>query len=137
VLAFAAGAIALFAAGRRVRPPWLGGVALVFDTAFLSAWAVLYAVEPGTPARELLVLAAVEAGLRYGRRGALWALTTIPALAVFEWRLSSELDVPYDVGHAIFPAGLYLLVGLVVGALSDRVQSGGSPGQPPAPPPSA
>ena len=98
---------------------------------------MLYAVEPGTPARDLLVLPAVEAGLRYGRRGALWALTTIPALAVFEWRLSSELDVPYDVGHAIFPVGLYLLVGLVVGALSDRARSGGSPGRPPAPPPSA
>jgi hypothetical protein len=137
VLALAVGAIALAVAGRRGRPAWLGALALLFDTAFLSVWAVLYAVEPGTPARDLLVLAAVEAGLRYGRLGALWALATIPALAGFEWRLSRELGLPYDVGHAIFPAGLYLLVGLVVGALSDRVRPGGSGAQPPAPPPSA
>lgn len=133
----AAGALGLAAAGREGRPAWLGATALVFDTAFLSAWAVLYAVEPGTPARELLVLAAVEAGLRYGRRGALWAAATIPALALFEARLADALGTSFDVGHAVFPAGLYLLVGLVVGALTERWRRAGSPAPPPAPPPSA
>lgn len=125
----AAAAVAFPAARRETTAAWLGAAALVFDTAFLSAWAVLYAVEPGTPARELLVLAAVEAGLRYGRRGSLWALTTIPALAAFEWRLADSLGAPYDLGHAVFPAGLYLLVGLVVGTLSDRLRPAGSPGR--------
>ena len=121
---FTAGAVALFLADRRTqggaRPPLVGTTALVFDTAALSAWAVLYAPEPGTPARELLVLAVAEAALRYGRRGALWSLATVPALALFELRLSRTLDLPYDPGHAVFPAGLYLLVGLIVGALAER-----------------
>ena len=123
---FAAGAVALFVADRRTRPRrarLLGAGALLFDTAVLSAWAVLYGPEPGTPVRELLVLVVVEAALRYGRRGALWSLATVPALALFERRLSQTLDGPYDVGHAVFPAGLYLLVGLIIGALAegDRV----------------
>jgi hypothetical protein len=137
VASLAVGALGLAAAGRARRPASLGAAALVFDTAFLSAWAVLYAVEPGTPARELLVLAAVEAGLRYGRRAALWALATLPALVAFELRLSDTLDAPFDLGHAVFPAGVYLLVGLLVGALSERLPRGGSPGPPPARPPSA
>lgn len=137
VASFAVGALALAAAGREGRPAWLGATTLVFDTAFLSAWAVLYAVEPGTPARELLVLAAVEAGLRYGRPGALWALATVPALVLFEFRLSSALDAAFDLGHAVFPAGLYGLVGLLVGALSERLPRGGSRARPPEPPPSA
>ncbi len=121
---FAAGAVLLFAAHRRTRggaaPPALGAAALVFDTVVLSSWAVLYGFDPGTPARELLVLVVVEAALRYGPLGALWSLATIPALALFERRLSETLDLPYDPGHAIFPAGLYLLVGLLVGTLARR-----------------
>jgi hypothetical protein len=124
---FAAGAIVLFAAHRRTRQGdtrrALGAAGLVFDTGVLSAWAVLYAFDPGTPARELLVLVVVEAALRYGPLGALWSLATIPALALFERRLSDALDLPFDPGHAVFPAGLYLLVGLVVGTL---VRGGGA-----------
>lgn len=128
-LALGVAAVALALAGRRGRPTWLGAVALAFDTAFVSAWAVLYAVEPGTPARELLVLVAVEAGLRYGPWGSLWALATVPALALFERRLSESLGAPFDAGHAVLPAGLYLLVALVVGVLSAR-RRGESRGRP-------
>lgn len=137
VASLALAAVALPLAGRSGRPAWLGAGALVFDTAFLSAWAVLYAAEPGTPARELLVLAAVEAGLRYGPRGALWALGTLPALVLFELRLSNALDAPFDVGHAVFPAGLYGLVGLVVGTLSEERRRAGSRAPPAEPPSSA
>ncbi len=119
---FTAGAVVLFAARRRIRDGSLtrslGAAALIFDTTVVSAWAVLYAFEPGTPARELLVLVVVEAALRYGPPGALWSLATVPALALFERRLSATLDLPFDAGHAVFPAGLYLLVGLVVGTLA-------------------
>ena len=121
---FTAGAVALLVVHRRTReggaPPALGAGALLFDTGAVSAWAVLYGFDPGTPARELLVLLVVEAALRYGRRGALWSLATVPALALFELRLTRTLDLPYDPGHAVFPAGLYLLVGLIVGALAER-----------------
>ena len=118
---FTAGSVALFVAERaRGSLPRLGAGALVFDTAVLSAWAVLYGSEPGTPARGLLVLVVVEAARRYGRRGALWSVATVPALALFELRLSRSLDMSYDPGHAVFPAGLYLLVGLIVGTLAER-----------------
>ncbi|MBD0291194.1 MAG: hypothetical protein ICV74_08060 [Thermoleophilia bacterium] len=117
---FTLAAGSFFAAGRRGRPRALGAAALAFDTVFLSCWAVLYAYDPGTPARDLLVLVPVEAALRYGRLGALAAAATVPALALFEWRLTETLDAPYQPGHAVFPAGLYLLVGLLVGVLRDR-----------------
>lgn len=117
--AFVLAAVALFAAGRRSRHGALGAGALLFDTAFLSGWAILYGFDPGTPARDLLVLVPVEAALRYGRIGSLWALATVPALALCERRLAEALDVPYQLSHAVFPAGLYLLVALLVGALSE------------------
>ncbi len=122
---FSLAAPVLFAAGRRSRPPALGALALAFDTGFLSAWAILYGFDPGTPARDLLVLVPVEGALRYGRPGALAALATIPALALFERRLSETLETAYEPGHAVFPAGLYLLVGLVVGALRDGAATRG------------
>ena len=121
---FAAGAVVLFLAHRRARrespPRAFAAGGLAFDTLAVSSWAVLYGFEPGTPARELLVLVVVEAALRYGPLGALWSLATVPALALFERRLAAALDVPFDPGHAAFPAGLYLLVGLVVGTLAER-----------------
>jgi hypothetical protein len=118
---FAAGAVGLFLAHRRaLAPRALAAAALVFDTAVVSAYVVLYGFEPGSPVRQLLILVVIEAALRYGRVGAAWAITSAPALAVFEWRASERLDVPYDPGHVVFPIGLQLLVGLIVGTLARR-----------------
>jgi hypothetical protein len=118
---FAVGAIAIFfARGRGIAPGAVGAAALVFDTAVVSGYAVLYAFEPSSPVRQLLLLVVVEAGLRYGKRGAGWAVASTPALALFEWRAADRLDVPFDPGHVIFPIGLQVLVGLIVGSLADR-----------------
>jgi hypothetical protein len=119
--AFAAGAVAFFGAHRRrLAPRALAVGGLVFDTAVVSAYVVLYGFEPSSPVRQLLILVVIEAALRYGRMGALWAATSAPALAVFEWRASERLDVPYDPGHVVFPIALQLLVGLIVGTLAPR-----------------
>jgi hypothetical protein len=108
--AFAAGAVAFFGAHRRrLAPRALAVGGLVFD-----------GFEPSSPVRQLLILVVIEAALRYGRMGALWAATSAPALAVFEWRASERLDVPYDPGHVVFPIALQLLVGLIVGTLAPR-----------------
>jgi hypothetical protein len=116
---FAAGAVALFLVHRRrIAPRPLAAGALVFDTAVVSAYVVLYGFEPSSPVRQLLILIVVEAALRYGRIGAAWAVTSAPALALFEWRASDRLDVPYDPGHVVFPIGLQLLVGLIIGTLA-------------------
>ncbi len=123
-LVFSTGACALLVAHRRrVAPRLLAGLALAFDTAVVSGYVVLYGFEPSSPVRQLLVLVVVEAALRYGRPGALWAVTSTPALAVFEWRVSDRLGVAYDPGHVVFPIGLQVLAGLIVGALAERARA--------------
>jgi hypothetical protein len=98
---------------------------LVFDIAVVSAYVVLYSFELGTPVRLLLVLPVIEAGLRFGVVGGLLApIACVPALAVFEWRQATRLDLyPFDAGHVIGPTGLLVFVGLVVGALEGRGRS--------------
>ena len=122
---FALGASALLWAHRRDAE--VGLPAYVFDVAVVSAYVVIYSFEPSSPVRELLFLPVIEAALRWGRLGGLLApLLSVPALAIFEWKVSERLGVPYDAGHVIFPVGLQLLVGLIVGALAQRaaVRSG-------------
>jgi hypothetical protein len=118
----AVGAVVLFAArsaGGAVRV-----AAYVFDVAVLSGFVVVYSFEPSSPARELLFLPVVEAGVYWGRiGGALAPLASAPALALFEGKVSDRLDVPFDAGHVIAPVGLQLLVGLIVGALRERATS--------------
>jgi hypothetical protein len=116
--AFAAGALVLLRFRERTAP------ALAFDWAVVSLWVALYSFEPGTPVRQLLLLPVVEAALRYGvRGGALMPLASLPALAFFEWRQAIRLDLhPFDAGHIVGPAGVGLLVGLVVGGLVRRFE---------------
>jgi hypothetical protein len=119
--AFAAGALLLL----RFREQALLG--LGFDWAAVSAFVALYSFESGTPVRHLLILPVVEGALRFGvRGGALVPLASLPALAFFEWRQAVRLDLhPFDAGHIVGPAGVGLLVGLVVGALVRRFEARG------------
>jgi hypothetical protein len=115
---------AVFALGAAVflRLRSLRALALVFDWALLSGWVALYSFEPGTPVRQLLLLPVLEAALRYGQRGGLLSpLGSLPALAFFEWRQARLGLHPFDPGHVVGPAGLQLLLGLVVGALTERL----------------
>jgi hypothetical protein len=117
--AFTVGAVAFFAA--RTRDRVVGRLAYCFDAAVVSSYVVIYSFEPGSPVRQLLFLPVIEAALRWGRLGGVLApLVSAPALAVFEWRVSDRLGLPYDPGHVIFPIGLQVLVGLMVGALAER-----------------
>ena len=125
--AFVVGAALLFALGRRELAgrarSSLGALALVFDLAVVSAYVLIYSFEPSSPVRQLLFLPVVEAALRYGARGGvLVPFASAPALAFFESRASERLDVPFDPGHVIFPIGLQILVGIVVGALVDLLR---------------
>jgi multisubunit Na+/H+ antiporter MnhB subunit len=121
---FALGAASLFWSHR--RGPDVGFVAYVFDAAVVSAFVVIYSFEPGSPVRQLMFLPVIEAALRWGRLGgALSPLSSAPALAVFEWKVSERLGVPYDPGHVVFPVALQLLVGLIVGSLSERARPSG------------
>jgi hypothetical protein len=118
---FAAGAVPFFWIHRRGLDAGLSAYA--FDVAVVSAFVVLYSFEPGSPVRQLLLLPVIEAALRWGRLGGVLSpLASAPALAVFEWKVSDRLGVPYDPGHVIFPVALQILVGLVVGALHERAR---------------
>ena len=96
--------------------------ALGFDTLLLSGYALVYAFEPGTPIRQLLVLPVAGAALRFGVRGgiALPALL-VPVLVAHEsWRTDRFGDGDFVVDHVTFPLGVLLLLGLVIGRLKDR-----------------
>jgi len=121
---FAVGAVSLFWTRRLGLDVVL--VAYAFDAAVVSAFVVIYSFEPGSPVRQLLFLPVIEAALRWSRLGGMLSpLVSAPALAVFESKVSDRLGVPYDPGHVIFPIALQLLVGLIVGALSERARANG------------
>jgi len=121
----AAGAVSFFCIHRRGLDA--GVIAYAFDVAVVSGFVVLYSFEPGSPVRELLFLPVIEAALRWGRLGGILSpLGSAPALAVFEWKVSDRLGVPYDPGHVIFPVALQILVGLIVGALHERTGKRGT-----------
>lgn len=120
---FAVGAVVIFLSRQALA-------GLVLDALVVSAFVCIYSFEPNSPVRELLFLPVLEAGLLYGARvGAVWSLTSVPALGFFERQTSNALGAPYDLGHLLGPLGLQLLVGLVVGVLADR-RRGGPAGPP-------
>jgi hypothetical protein len=120
---FVAGALVLFFSTRSGLP-WAPAAGLGFDLVLLSSYVAVYSFEAGTPVRQILFLAVVEAGILYGRLGGtVTAFATAPALAFFESKQSDDLSVPFDPGHVLGPVGLALLIGLVVGTLSDRIAS--------------
>ena len=121
-VSFAVGALVLSGFRRRGIDP--AAPALVWDTTIVSAFVVLYGFEPSSPVRQLLLVVVIESALRYGRSGAAWCVASVPALALFEWRASSRLDVAYDPGHVLAPLGVQLLAGLIVGARVARPRAG-------------
>lgn len=117
---FVVGAVLLFVMARTGRG-LAASAGLGFDLVLLSSYVAVYSFEAGTPVRQILFLVVVEAGILYGRvGGAVTPFATAPALAFFEWKQSEELSAPYDPGHVLGPVGLALLIGLLVGTLSER-----------------
>ena len=119
--AFGAGAIVLLLAAGRARAAAAG---LAFDLVLVSAFVALYSFEPGTTARQLLVLPVVEGAFLYGLRGGVvLPLASLPALAFFEWRQAERLDLhPFDLGHVLGPAAIQLVVGVALGGLVARLE---------------
>jgi hypothetical protein len=104
-----------------VRNPFPG---LVLDLLVVSAYVCVYSFEPSSPVRELFFLVVLEGALLFGPRAALaLPLASVPALVFFEREASDRLEVPFDVGHVLGPAGLQLLVGLVVAVRRRRVRT--------------
>ena len=106
-------------------PRTVGLAALALDTAVISAFAVIYQFEIGSPIRQLFFVLLVEATVRYGIRGGLIMPTAlIPVLALIEWWREARFDSPppgYQIDHVVFPWGLLSLTGMIVGWLVDRL----------------
>jgi signal transduction histidine kinase len=118
----AAGAIVFLAAVRFADVRMFQAAATVFDFSIVSAFAVLFAFEPGTPTRELLFLAIVVGAARFGMAGGIAvALAAIPVSAWFEERRSQHFVGTYHIDYVTFQAGAGLLMALLVGWLYDRL----------------
>jgi signal transduction histidine kinase len=127
---FAAGAVALLVLAERAPSRRLPGVALaalVFDIGVISAYGVLFSYEYGNQTRFALVLAVLEAAMRYELLGGI----VVPILAIGPLWLAEWWRVHRFPGNGpgfvsdrvSFPFGILLLSGLVVGALVRRLDA--------------
>jgi signal transduction histidine kinase len=123
---FAVGAVVLLVlAYRASRSAWhrIGFAALTFDAAVAYGYVFVYAFEPGT-IRQVIFVPLVEAAVRYGLLGGIAVpVFSAGALALYEWSRATRFDgVEYDLDNIIFPVGIQLIVGGVVGSLVNRLR---------------
>ena len=123
---FALGAALLFVASRAGRraSPLLGAVALAFDTAVISGFALIFSYEYGSPTRWALIFVVAEAALRFGLRGGV----VVPLLPAAVRSPSSSggartasVRRAFSWDRVTFPFGVLLLTGLIVGWLVARL----------------
>jgi len=104
---FAAGAIALWLVrGREGGGRALDVAALTFDFVLISAFALVFHFERGTPSRQLLFLPVLEGAARFALPGAfLVALASAPVIAWFEHLRSARLDESFRWSFVYFQLG--------------------------------
>ena len=101
----------------------VGFLALVFDSAVVASYVVIYSFEPGTPIRQALFIPVIEAALRYGIwGGVLLPLAFAPVHATFEKLRSDRFDHTFDVDNVTFPVGVLMIAGVMVGWLVERMR---------------
>jgi signal transduction histidine kinase len=120
----AAGALVFFGAGRRGVParyqPAFVFAGLVFDTAVIWAYALVFTFETGqSTVRALLFFPVLEAALRYGWLGGLLLpVAQVPMLVAIEWWRSDHFEPSaFKLESVTVPFGLQLAVGAIVGWL--------------------
>jgi signal transduction histidine kinase len=96
---------------------------LAFNTLVITAYCFVFSFEPGTPIRQLLYFAVIEAALRYGLVGGIvMPLAQVPVLVGTELMRADRFPPPeFTADHITFPLGLALLMGLIVGWLVNRL----------------
>jgi signal transduction histidine kinase len=126
--AFAFGTVVLFLLAHLERDdllPAVGFGALLFDTAVIAAYGVIFSYEYGNQTRWALVFVVAEAALRYGLvGGVVLPLALIPDFWFVEWwrvRNFSPPGPPFLWDRVTFPSGVLILTGLVVGWLVRRL----------------
>lgn len=121
---FGVGAVVFFFVTRRAFTPIIGLAALVFDAAVIAAYATLYSYEYGSPTRWALMFVVVEGALRYGVLGATGvSIALTPYLVFVEWWRAHEFNngPGFLIDRVTFPFGVFLITGLIVGWLVNRL----------------
>jgi signal transduction histidine kinase len=112
------GSVVLFALAAGRDRKWLSPVAMCFDFAILSAFALLYASEAGTPTRQLLLLPVVLGALRFGLIGGLvLAAAVVPIAIWFEWRAHASITW----NNVWFQAAAGVIMAILIGLLMRRI----------------
>jgi signal transduction histidine kinase len=125
----AVGAVVLLVLAYRVpsREAWrsIGFGALVLDTVVVYGYVLVFTFEPGTPVRQLVFIPLIEAALRYGIAGALiMSAISAGALAFTEWWREEHFPPQeFDIDRIVFPVGVQLIIGAVVGSLVNRLRT--------------
>jgi len=103
----------------------LGFGALVFDTAIVFAYFLIYSFEPTLPTRALVFLTVVEAAVRYALRGGIaLPVATVPVLVIVEWWRSDHFGLAdFDARNVTIPLGVEVIMGLIVGGLVNQLRS--------------
>jgi signal transduction histidine kinase len=125
---FTIGSLLIFVAARKASDGALvplGIAALLFDITIISAYAVIYSFEYGSPIRWALMFTVVEAALRYGLLGSvILPIALLPILTFAEWWRADKFGPPsFQDDRVSFPFGVLLLSGLVVGWLVNRLRA--------------
>ena len=125
-VAFAVGAAIIFFLSRREMPRqrqlMLAVIALAFDTAILSTYLLIYNFESGSPIRQVLYLAVIEAAVRFGIVGPIvLTILTAPVLVEFEHLRAGRGGEDFHADFVTFQAGSQVIVGLIVGWLVLRL----------------
>src|SRR5215212_7339203 len=96
--------------------------ALAFDFVLISAFALVFHFERGTPSRQLLFLPVLEGAARFALPGAfLVALASAPVIAWFEHLRSARLDDSFRWSFVYFQLGVSLLMAVLVGTLVEKL----------------
>ena len=125
---FAAGSVLFLVVAYRVETPavWrrIGLGALLFDTAVVYGYVLVFTFEPGTPMRQLIFIPLIEAALRFGVVGGVaLAAVSAAALAGTEWWREEHFPPQdFDTNRIVLPVGVELILGVVVGSLVNRLR---------------
>jgi signal transduction histidine kinase len=126
--AFALGTLLLLWLSHSERPTWLpalGFASVVFDTAVITAYGVVFSYEYGNQTRFALIFVVIESALRWGLVGGVaLPVLLIPYFWFVEWWRIHHFGSSgpgFLSDRVSFPSGLLLLSGLIVGWLVRRL----------------
>jgi signal transduction histidine kinase len=101
---------------------WMSIAGQIFDTAFLSAYVLVYNFEHGTPTPQVMYVAVIAGCVRFATLGGVTtALASAVPLAVYEELRSDRVNDAYRWDFVTLQVGLELLIALVVGRLVGRL----------------